>query len=165
MVHGEYATSENCTSDGLKLLRNLAEKSDMEAQLELAGLLNSDISKIVKDLARPQPDDAEAFRWYMAVATAHPDNTTAAIWLARFYDEGLSISKNLERAFHWYLVAATLGDRQGIREAARMLAKGEGTTKNVTEAINLLGKLRDDEGAQLQLAAVYIFYDADGGSI
>lgn len=166
MVHRLYATSENCSTKGLVLLRRLAEKGDMGAQLQLAHLLNGFGSKLFQDPGRPPPDDAEAFKWYMAVAAeasshqsnkSNPAKATAAGWLARFYEEGVFVPKNLAMAFHWYQIAANAGGDS--LKLAEMLAKGEGTTKDPAEAIHLLISMPDNETAQLQLAEVYIFYD------
>jgi TPR repeat protein len=86
-----------------------------------------------------------------------PAKAIAAGWLGRFYEEGVFVPKNLEAAFHWYQIAANAGD--DILKVAKMLAKGEGTTKNTAEAIRLLKSMPDTETAELQLAEVYIFYD------
>ena len=176
-VHQKYVTANNCGSKGLPLLRSLAENGDVESQFQLAGYLNSSSVSRRFEPAYPQPDDAEAFKWYMAIATnapasarpppplfskteSTPYRALAANWVAYFYEHGLSITKNLERAFFWYQTAEMFGDTGASIKVADMLAKGEGTTKNIAEAIGRLAKLPDDDSAQFTLAEVYIFYGA-----
>ena len=172
LVHSQYATSENCASKGLPLLRNLAEKGDVEAQFHLASYLNSTLAS-KWDKRRPPPDDSEAFKWSLRIATKTPPSphssgalsvdykASAAGWLGKFYREGISVPRDFGAAFHWHQIAASLNNRRSIMEVADMLAKGEGTTKDIEASIRWLNKLGNDDEARLTIGAVYFFHDSD----
>ncbi len=166
-VHDEYATPENCSTKGLPTLKRFAVSGDFKAQFELASLFNSTLG-----IGLIQPNDEEAFRWYLSLAqnapaslkdegfAARPYKAIGAAWVAKFYKEGRRVPKNLEEAFKWYQTAASIDDDDGsVHELADMLAKGEGTKADANEAERLLkGRLADDD-AQFKLAEIYLFHD------
>src|SRR5436190_15223147 len=51
--------------------------------------------------------------------------------LAKCYENGEGIEKNLEKAFHWFQKAAENGNEKAQYNFARLYYNGEGTEKNL----------------------------------
>jgi TPR repeat protein len=78
----------------------LADSGDVQAQVALAGLLESGGPGVPRDLAA-------AARWYERAARA--GDPVAQMNLAEYYERGLGLAQDRPRALAWYTLAAEQG--------------------------------------------------------
>ena len=85
-------------------------------------------------------------------------NTQAIFNLARMYDKGLGVKKNLIKAKKLYLISAEKGYAHAQHNVGNMYLLGEGTIKNPQEALKwlLLAGQQGQRSAQRDLGALFI---------
>ena len=83
---------------------------------------------------------AEALKWNLKAA--NQGNAMAQHNLAVMYDEGVDIQEDNAEAIKWYQKAAEQGHPRAQLNLGVMYWRGEGVTKNIEKAWNLLNTVR-----------------------
>ena len=105
-----------------------ASEPDPEAETLLA--------EAVKLEMRGTPEtDKEAFRLYLAAASR--GLPPAMHQVARAYDRGRGVDKNIVEAVRWYRKAADLGHAPAMASLGTLYEFGEGVTADLAEALRL----------------------------
>jgi TPR repeat protein len=115
---------------------------------------NKDIERLLVDAERLE----EAGNYKMAATVlrrgAKLGNTSCQINLGNYYAAGTGVTKNLERAAHWYKTAYKNGDRSGALNLA-IDKRNQGASRSAEGWFKKAVAMRDG-GAYIELAKMYI---------
>ena len=131
----------------IKLLKEEAEKGDVESQLTLGYNYLHGIG-VTKD-------ESEAVKWYRKAA--EQGNARGQLVLGCMYDEGRGLTKDDVEAVKWYQKAAAQDNTDAQFILAGMYGRGQGVTKDETEAVKWVSKAaeRGYADAQFSLGSMY----------
>jgi eukaryotic-like serine/threonine-protein kinase len=110
--------------------------------------------------ALDRKDFDEAFR--IAAPLAAGGDRDAQYAIGSFYDRGLGVKQDLEKAAIWYRKAADQGHRSAQVNLAMMYETGEGVPKSDEEAFNWYRKAGDQDDPEAQ-NAIGVFYATGKG--
>ena len=137
---GDYATT-------LTLLRPLAEKGDVLAQLNLAGMYANGQGV--------EQSPAEAAKWLRMAAGQKSASAQNA--LGTMYYGGQGVEQDLAQAAQWFRMAAAQGHPGAQYSLGQMYRAGQGVPQDALEAVKWI-RLAAEQGvtdAQLNLGVMY----------
>ena len=149
---------------GIETAELAAEQGDIDAQYHLGqyylGTFNQLLPLMNDAIIIEPPDQKKAFYWIKKAAeqkqTQLEINTNWSIYssakrlLGWHYENGLGVTKDLEKAFYWY----TLANEQGHIDAKYDLIRLEQLAIEKVAATELAAE-QDDAGAQYSLGVMY----------
>jgi uncharacterized protein len=137
---GDYATA-------LRLLRQLAEQCDAQAQYNLGVLYDN-------GQGVPQ-NDSEAMKWYRKAADQ--GECRAQVNLGTMYSNGQGVPQNYAEAMKWFRKAADQGFAPSQYTLGLFYRQGTGVPQNNAEAVKWYRKAADQgyRDAQFNLASMY----------
>ena len=78
-----------------------------------------------------------------------------------FYYGGRGLPRDQQRAFAYFQRAATMQHAPGMTATANMLIKGEGTTKNVSAALELYESAAAEGSVQALNGLGFLYFNGD----
>lgn len=119
-----------------------AEQGDPDGQYEIGWLYEYGKDGVEEDLK-------EAVKWYtLAAAQRHIESQKKLGFLYYFKYGELAEKRDeaKEKAFKWYKMAAEQGDEEAIAKIANMYYEGDGTARNLEEALKWIRPLAVEGG-------------------
>jgi hypothetical protein len=139
-------------------LEELAEKGDIESQVDLA-------SYYLTGSNGRKKNPKEAARWYEMAAkntTTTPDVITAQAALAGMYFQGEGVPKDIKKAFSWFLKAANGGDVPSQRVVATFYMAGTDIPQNYTESFKWFSKASSKGDTDSQSGLGFLYFQGFG---
>jgi TPR repeat protein len=105
---------------------------------------------VIRSVFTPK-DAAEAFRLYLAAATAgDQDDQVSMTKLGSLYEAGSGVRKDYAQAVTWYRKSVDRGEVAAMKQLGRLYEGGRGVPKSPTEAGQWYAKAAKLEAAHAQ---------------
>ena len=141
-----YQRLKKDEAEAIKWLSKAAKQDNVDAQIQLANLFDSD---------RTKADNVEkALSWYKKAAElgSHLGMYNVGV----YFNKGIGVKQNYAEAIKWYEQSAELGNLDALFNLGALYANGQGVTKNPQKAKEIFseGCAKGDKQACTELKKI-----------